>query len=69
MPFLKRRGVKMFEPILHNTENPKIRAYNVLIGQKPKSGSLEQKIIAQREWRDQCYYLLAEIKDDLKGTV
>ncbi len=63
----------MFKPILHNLTKEdgdmfyKARAYNILIGHKPRSGTnLLDKIENQRLWELECKYLLNEIRELIK---
>lgn len=57
----------MFTPILHNTNNKKVRKYNKLIANKPKDGAnLQDKINKQTAWKMDCIALLAEIRRDMK---
>lgn len=55
----------MFTPIIHNTNNALVKEYNRLIQCKPKAGSLQEKIISQRMWADNCRELLAAINGGL----
>lgn len=52
----------MFQYIIHNTDCPLVKQYNLLITQKPKTGTLAEKIEAQRAWRAACQALLDQIR-------
>lgn len=58
----------MFKPIIHNLykDDPSyelIQKYNELISNKPMTGALEEKIIAQRIWKQECnsHYKMIEL--------
>lgn len=53
----------MFQPIIHNTDDPLIKRYNCLIAKKPKTGTVAEKIAAQRDWRKECEELLNQIRN------
>jgi len=57
----------IFNHILHNTDNKKIKAYNRLITKKPTGGNLQQKIEAQKAWKAKCQALLNEIRQEVQS--
>jgi hypothetical protein len=56
----------MFKPIITNVNDAHIRGYNRLIGNKPKTGSLQEKLVAQRQWRQACNMALAKAQQKYK---
>lgn len=56
----------MFSPVLHNLESGTelfslCQAYNEMITRKSTKGTLEQKVAAQRVWKNDCADLLVRI--------
>lgn len=54
-------------PILHNTNDADIIAYNKMITEKPKGGvTLAGKLKLQRAWKVDCNELLLSIRTRLE---